>query len=846
MAQVPALKPISPVIWVAKANLEIIDAEHVTLDQVGEKAFGLSSLPAKWTLPYFVISDKLFDDYVENRDIENIASAWTEGVNAAAVRCAISPDDQIIVRSNAHSEGLAERGKFISVEGTFREWPKLVKQCFDDSLKQEDSENVHMPVIIQKRVTALSRGHISNERRVAEENRDWKGEIEEAVPRAFSVSLRSWRKKVKVDGYVDSPLMCPGDKVIRDVLSVPCTWATNQRLRVHFEWVYDGYHIYLVQADEETATDGINPMKGVRDPLTTKEPTDTGFPYCVHPLKAEDAERYKKYAKIQNPLLYHRIEQSTAPLYILDDPETLAALAKGTITAELEKDLCILTSLSLIIRTDIATDNKEERQLLPRTNGIKNVDIAKKWLCESYETLLKQSGQNPIFIMHNYIPAFSSAFAYASPGDKLVRIEALWGLPEGLYYYSHDKHVVDTKHADAGKIAQQEFEVQSFRNYKKYFVFPMEDEKWEVQTLASPYDWKAAIPQEDWIKEIAYVTRRVSEEEGKSVSVMWFVGVDHSTYGCNVFPWYHEPFEYNQDQTTPRNKLSFEKTLAIHTLKDLEQLEKLTTKTNVNIRNIQIQPTDANILRDRSIIDRIGNAAKNLGANILLEGGILSHAYYQLVRTGAKVEVRHAFEKKQSLEFNKLVRDKIPEKIQRNGEEAVTAQLDKNILSRLLKRKLVEEALEVLDSEAEEDLVVELADILEVLDGILGQHQIDLQTVLQQKEKKREKAGGFEKGIYLKTTSSRAASSKGKIVIDSNPVDTKQRVSKSTDLRKYSTANESLTRIKVPVTLDKWEVRPSVRAENIDIVLRGERKQGTWQIEISVFEEAEQMSFFDK
>ena len=209
-------------------------------------------------------------------------------------------------------------------------------------------------------------------------------------------------------------------------------------------------------------------------------------------------------------------------------------------------------------------------------------------------------------------------------------------------------------------------------------------------------------------------------------------------------------------------------------------------------------------------------------------------------------EVRHAFEKKQSLEFNKLVRDKIPEKIQRNGEEAVTAQLDKNILSRLLKRKLVEEALEVLDSEAEEDLVVELADILEVLDGILGQHQIDLQTVLQQKEKKREKAGGFEKGIYLKTTSSRAASSKGKIVIDSNPVDTKQRVSKSTDLRKYSTANESLTRIKVPVTLDKWEVRPSVRAENIDIVLRGERKQGTWQIEISVFEEAEQMSFFDK
>lgn len=134
-------------------------------------------MPTKWTLPYFVISDKLFDNYVEDRNIENVTSKWTNGVNAAAVHCKISPEDQIIVRSNAHSEGLAERGKFISVEGTFQEWPKLVKQCFDDLIKQEGSKNVHMPVIIQKRVLALSRGHISNERRVAEENATGRGKL---------------------------------------------------------------------------------------------------------------------------------------------------------------------------------------------------------------------------------------------------------------------------------------------------------------------------------------------------------------------------------------------------------------------------------------------------------------------------------------------------------------------------------------------------------------------------------------------------------------------------------------------------------------------------------------------
>lgn len=846
LAHSSTLHPISPVVWVTQNDIETIDAEQVTIDLVGEKAFGLATLPAKWTLPFFVISDKMFDAYAEKRDFENLTSIWETVVNTAAARCGITSDDQIIVRSNARSEGLAERGKFISVEGTFREWPQLVKQCFNDSLEQEDSENVHMLVIVQKRATALFCGHISNERRVAEEIRDWKGEIEGAIPRVFSVSLRNWRKKIKADSYLDTPLICPRDKIIKDVLSIPCTWATNQKLRVHFEWVYDGNYIYLVQADEETVIDGINPMKSSGDTSTSEESSDVEFPFCVHLLKAEDAERYKEYAKIQNPLLYHRIEQSTAPLYILDNDIVLKALAKGIITNELEKDLRVLTSHPLIIRTDISTINKEERQLLPRTNGIRNVETAKKWLCENYSKLSKKSYQKPIFIMHNYIPAFSSAFAYASPGDKIVRIEALWGLPEGLYYYSHDKHLIDTKNSDAKKIVCDDFDIKSFNNYKKYFVFPVRYDKWEVKSLAPPYDWQSAIPEKSWIAEIAFVTRQISEAEGKSVSVMWFVGVDYATYGCHVFPWYHEPFQYNEEQTTPRNKLSFEKTFAIHTLQELEQLEKMAQRPNRSIRNIRIQPTDTNILRERSIIDRIGQTAKTLGANIILEGGILSHAYYQLIRTGAKVEVRHTFEKKQSLEHNKLVRDKIPEKIQRNGEQAITAHLDKTILSQLLRRKLVEESLEVLDSEDGENIVVELADVLEVFDSILSQHQIDIQTVLDQKQKKREQVGGFEKGIYLKRTSSYMSANKGQIVFDNNPVSTEQKVSKSTDLRRYSTANESLTRIKVPVTLDKWEIHPSVRAKNIEIVLRGERKQGTWQIDVSVFEEAEQLSFFDE
>ena len=161
LAQSPRLSPTNPVVWVTQTGIEIINAKKVTKGFVGEKAFGLASLPAKWTLPFFVISDKLFDDYVEKTEFENLASEWKTAVAAAATHCDISPDDQLIVRSNDRSEGLTERGKYISVEGTFQEWPRLVKKCFDDSLQQENPGNVHMPIIIQKKAAVLSCGHTS-------------------------------------------------------------------------------------------------------------------------------------------------------------------------------------------------------------------------------------------------------------------------------------------------------------------------------------------------------------------------------------------------------------------------------------------------------------------------------------------------------------------------------------------------------------------------------------------------------------------------------------------------------------------------------------------------------------
>lgn len=98
--------------------------------------------------------------------------------------------------------------------------------------------------------------------------------------------------------------------------------------------------------------------------------------------------------------------------------------------------------------------------------------------------------------------------------------------------------------------------------------------------------------------------------------------------------------------------------------------------------------------------------------------------------------------------FNKLVRDKIPEIIEKNGEKAIIEILDDNRFLQELHKKLFEEAEEFV----EEDSPEELADLLEVVYAIARLKEIDLNEVEKIRKEKAEKRGAFEEKIFLKET----------------------------------------------------------------------------------------------
>lgn len=99
--------------------------------------------------------------------------------------------------------------------------------------------------------------------------------------------------------------------------------------------------------------------------------------------------------------------------------------------------------------------------------------------------------------------------------------------------------------------------------------------------------------------------------------------------------------------------------------------------------------------------------------------------------------------------YNKLVRDRIPEIIEGNGEKPVIRILDEVEYKGELEKKLNEEYQEVLGTTTSEDRIEELADMLEIIAALAALEGKTLEDVVEVKKQKSLKRGGFEKRIFL-------------------------------------------------------------------------------------------------
>ena len=95
------------------------------------------------------------------------------------------------------------------------------------------------------------------------------------------------------------------------------------------------------------------------------------------------------------------------------------------------------------------------------------------------------------------------------------------------------------------------------------------------------------------------------------------------------------------------------------------------------------------------------------------------------------------------MEYDKLVRDRIPEVVEHSGKQCRYRIATQDEYEKYLKAKLLEEAQEFFDNPCEK----EMADILEVIDALTKVYK--MYGTYAEQISKRIKRGSFEKKIIL-------------------------------------------------------------------------------------------------
>ncbi|WP_101845488.1 nucleoside triphosphate pyrophosphohydrolase [Halobacillus sp. Marseille-P3879] len=98
---------------------------------------------------------------------------------------------------------------------------------------------------------------------------------------------------------------------------------------------------------------------------------------------------------------------------------------------------------------------------------------------------------------------------------------------------------------------------------------------------------------------------------------------------------------------------------------------------------------------------------------------------------------------------HKLVRDRIPEIIEKTGKSYETRVLDQDEYIQSLKTKLQEELQEYLTSVNDKEATVELADLLEIIHVLSQIHGNSIEEVEAIRKQKAEERGSFKEKIFL-------------------------------------------------------------------------------------------------
>lgn len=101
------------------------------------------------------------------------------------------------------------------------------------------------------------------------------------------------------------------------------------------------------------------------------------------------------------------------------------------------------------------------------------------------------------------------------------------------------------------------------------------------------------------------------------------------------------------------------------------------------------------------------------------------------------------------IKYNKLIRDRIPEIIKEAGWKPTVRKLNKREFFSALRKKVLEEAKELIRAKDKKGIINEIVDIQELIDTLTLEIRLSKSRIKRLQVDKRKKRGGFKKRLFL-------------------------------------------------------------------------------------------------
>lgn len=712
----------------------------------GAKAAGLSRIPIHWTPRYqcFVLPQPASDIDIWTALADRILNLF-DGL-------------PIILRSSAATETLADRGRFESYpldKPTITTVLGALRALRDQGAKS----GIEMAVVVQLLKRPVMRGHLSNERRVSKTRNQW--EVEVDYPRPVDYRVNSQRDAAPP---ATSPIKLQGHDLRRTLGAIGNWAAATFDSRVHMEWIYDHDALWIVQLDlEDEAPDvGVDPgSKEWEMSIGVSSRKPAAF------LQRWSDGSFDGFRKIEALADFAGVSDGGFPELFVLRGENAAAFLAGP---DPERALRETIGDRIVGRCDILPKTRKgfDGLNLPRTDTVSPTEII-AFIRDTSNILTHRGAPSTdvILIFHAFIPAISAAWAEAEPGEAIVQVDALWGLPDGLQYLDCDVFEYDVR---AGVLRAEHVP------YKKAFLCEGHDGKWSVETVRRDIARTASMSRED-VATVARATHALARRVGRRLRVMWFVNIQNRSDLARSIPWFgHTPKDTAQDtlrDDEPKAKV------------DRSEMRRRPTKIVTDPDDLKedlAQPHRLKLMpniehmRDNGFLKDVAAYANSGQHAVELRGSGLAHAYYLLGREGVPIvgpSQRSHLRTRGLRTFGKLVRDGIPDKIKSNSEEVISMTLAPDERRRMLLAKLMEEAQEVVESTNRDDLRNELADVQEVLHSLIRHAGFSVADIEGVAAAKAERLGSFDAGVVLlgtHATKPRGARTRRRPTLNTRPV----------------------------------------------------------------------------